>query len=207
VSQGAEAYARMLRQLLPTGPAWEIEQDDVRAKLLLAMGEELARVEARGEDLLEELDPRTSLELLTEWERAVGLPDAIVTEIPASVTERRIAILQKLLARGGASPAYFIELAQVSGFIVTITEYTASVARAGRLRSGDRIYGPAWAYAWKVNVSLSSPALEGWAGSSIIFRSGQGRAGDRLKSWNGPVLEAFIRLRKPAHTIVLFSYA
>lgn len=203
----ASAYKRQLLQLLPRGAAWEIELGDVRDKFLEAIAQELARVEARGVDLFNEGDPRTALEMLPDWEQAVSLPDSIVTEIPASVTERRIAILTKLLARGGASPQYFIDLAAVMGFLITITEYTSSVARSGRLRSGDRIYGTAWAYAWKVNVDLSSPALDGWAGASIIFRSGTGRSGGRLRSWNGPVLEAVIRLRKPSHTVVLFSYS
>jgi uncharacterized protein YmfQ (DUF2313 family) len=92
------------------------------------------------------------------------------------------------------------------GFLVTITEYTADVARVGTFRTGSRLYGPAWAYAWKVVVDTSSPALEGWIGQSVWFRTGTGRTGERLRSWNGPVLEAVIRLRKPAHTIVLFEY-
>lgn len=206
MTQPAEAYARVLRQLLPRGPAWELEPEDLRSKVLLAIGDELARAEARGEEFIEEVDPRTTLALLGEWERAVGLPDDITTEIPATVTERRIAVLQKLLARGGASRQYFIDLAALSGFIVTISEYTPLVARAGRLRAGDRLYGTDWAYAWKVNVDLSSPALEGWTGTQIRFRAGQGRAGDRLNSWNGPVLQLLFELRKPAHTIVLFEY-
>lgn len=206
MSHPAEAYARMLRQLLPTGSAWEMEVGDVRYNMFLAMGRELARIEARAEDLLDEIDPRTSLELLPEWERAVGLPDEIVTSIPATVPERRIAIMQKLLARGGASRQYFIDIAAASGFNITITEYTASVARVGTFRVGQRLYGTAWAYTWLVTVSTSSPALAGWLGQSVFFRVGQGRVGERLRSWNGPVLEALFRLLKPAHTIVQFTY-
>jgi uncharacterized protein YmfQ (DUF2313 family) len=205
VSYSAEAYARQLQQLLPRGPAWEMETTDVRWKLLLGFAEEFVRVESRGEDLIDEVDPRTALELLPEWETAVSLPDDIVTEIPSTVTERRIAIITKLLARGGASRAYFIALAATMGFLVTITEYSSSVFRVGH-RVGQRLYGPAWAYAWQVNVSLSSPALEGWAANEIIFRVGH-RVGNRLRNWNGPVLEALFRKLKPAHTVVLFSYA
>jgi uncharacterized protein YmfQ (DUF2313 family) len=203
----AEAYARQLKQLLPRGRLWSLDPDSVLSKLCLGIAEELARVEGRGAALVDEVDPRTTLELLDDWERVLGLPDDCYDEPPTSVTERRLAAVQKLTSRGGATPQFFIDLAALLGFTVTITEYTSDVARAGTLRSGDRIYSPAWAYAFKVNVDLASPALEGWSAESIFFRSGTGRSGDRLRSWNGPVLECIIRRSRPAHTVVLFSYA
>lgn len=207
VSYSAEAYAHQLRQLLPRGAAWVMESTDNRWKLLLGLAEELARVHGRSEDLLKEIDPRTALELLPEWEELVGLPDEIVTSIPATVVERRIAIMQKLLARGGQSRAYFIELAAASGFLATIIEYTSSVARVGRFRCGDRLYGVGWSFTWRMNVSLSSPALEGWASTVVWLRTGSGRCGNRLRGWNGPVLQLVIRRAAPAHTTVLFTYS
>jgi uncharacterized protein YmfQ (DUF2313 family) len=209
MSQSAAAYARVLRQLLPTGPAWIIEPDDVRAKALLAMAEELARLDARGDQLIEEMDPRTTLELLGEWERAVGLPDDVVTEIPATITERRIAVLQKLTASGGQSRQYFIDLAATSGFNVTITEYFKDVAaaRCGTMRCGlFRVYSTDAAFVWQVNVDLSSPGLAGGLQPSVWFRCGIWRCGERLRSWNGPILEDIIRRYAPAHTTVLFVY-
>lgn len=201
----AEAYARQLRGLLPRGSIWPRELDSTLRKLLLAIGDELARVEGRGEDVLREAVPTTALETLEDWERVFGLPDECVEEIPETVNERRFAILGKLVATGGASRAYFIDLAAALGFTITISEYT--VARVGIFRSGDRLYGEAWAYAWLVNADLSSPALEGWSGQSVLFRSGLGRSGDRLASWNGPALECFFRRSAPAHTVVLFEYS
>lgn len=210
MSQSPESYARALKQLLPRGAAWEMELTDVRAKLLLGIADTLARVEARGEDLVRESDPRTALELLADWERAVGLPDEVVTSIPLSVTERRIAVLQKLVPSGGQSRQYFIDLAAVSGFNVTITEYGGDVAaaRCGTARCGlSRLFSTDAAFQWTVNVDLSSPGLAGGLQPSVWARCGIARCGDRIRSWNGPILEAVVRRAAPAHTTVLFTYA
>lgn len=206
MSYSAANFATALRQLLPRGPAWEMEPDDVRSKVLLALGTELARFDSRADELKEEADPRTALVLLSAWEALVGLPDDVVTEIPSTVTERRIAILAKLIARGGQSRQYFIDLAASLGFNVTITEYSKQVARVGQLRIGERLYGGQWAFVWQVNVDLSSPALSGWARDVVIMRVGD-RVGSRLRSWNGTLLEAWIQKHKPAHTLVYFVYA
>lgn len=210
MSLPVEVYARMLRQLLPTGQAWEIEPGDVRSGALLAIAEELARVDARGDQLVEEADPRTALELLPEWEQLVGLPDDVMTEIPATITERRIAVLQKLTASGGQSRQYFMDLAAVSGFVVTITEYFADVdaARCGTMRCGlFRVQDVDTSFVWQVNVDLTSPGLAGGLQPSVWMQCGVWRCGERLRSWNGPILEDIIRRYAPAHTTVLFSYS
>lgn len=199
------SYARQLKALLPRGAVWKLEPESELSKLLTALAQELARVDGRAEDVVNEWDPRTALELLSDWEEMLGLPDDVFTEIPASVGERRTNILSRLLARGGASHQYFIDVAAVLGFTITISEYT--VSRSGTLKSGDPIYGIAWAYAWLVTVDLSSTALEGWEGQTILFRSGQSVSGDPIRSWNGPYLEALFRKLKPAHTLVLFEYS
>lgn len=207
MSQPTEVYARMLKQLLPRGAAWELEPDDVRSKVLQAIADPLARVDARADQLMEEIDPRTALELLPEWERAVRLPDEIVTEIPLTVPERRIAVLQKLIPRGGQSRQYFIDLADISGFIVTITEYAPLVALCGRMSCGDPLYSDDWAFVWQVDVDLSSPGLAGGLQPAVWAECGTMNCGDLLRSWNGPILEAVIRRAAPAHTIVYFTYA
>ena len=56
----AAAYADQLKQLLPRGRLWLLEADAKLRALLLAIAEELARVDARGVDLINESDPRTA---------------------------------------------------------------------------------------------------------------------------------------------------
>lgn len=180
----SDAYARMLKQLLPRGPLWFVEPGSVLSKTLLAIADELARVGERGEDLIEESDPRTATETLDDWERNLGLPDHCIEAIPATDEERRLAITQKLIKRGGQTPALYIALAAAAGYDVEITEdYGATIARSGKCRSGDRIYGEEWAHVWKVTADPpSGPAL------------------------SHDELECIINRAKPAHTFVFFEF-
>jgi uncharacterized protein YmfQ (DUF2313 family) len=181
---GAEAYARQLKQLLPPGKLWLLEEDSVLSAFMLGLAEEFARVDARGQALLEEADPRTSTELLAEWERVLGLPDDAVLSIPSTEEGRRLAVVTKLLATGGQSKAYFQALAAVAGYSVSIYDaFGLTVARVGRTRAGQRCVGTAWAHTWRVTVSPpTGPAL------------------------TTQELERFIRRAAPAHTAVIFTY-
>ena len=69
----AELYARVQQHLLPPGVPWKLDTDGTITKVLLATGDELARVSQRGVDLITEADPRTTDELLTDFETALGL--------------------------------------------------------------------------------------------------------------------------------------
>lgn len=178
------AYARQLKQLLPRGIVWNLEAGSRVSQVMLALAEELARVDARGADLVEESDPRTASETLDAWESMLGLPDDVILTIPATVAERRLAVTQKLLRVGGQTPAFYIALAAASGYAVTIDDsYGLTVARAGRARAGDPVRGVAWAHAWMVTVSPP-------AGAALTTTE----------------LEAIIRRAAPSHTAVLFTY-
>jgi uncharacterized protein YmfQ (DUF2313 family) len=190
----AAAYARQLKALLPPGPVWNLEADSTLSKLLLGIGEELARVEGRGLAVLDESDPRTALETLEDWERVYGLPDGCLLTVPDAIGERQALVTQKAVALGGQSRQFFIDLAATLGYTVTITEFHP--LRAG-FRAGDRCYGLAWAYAWQVNVPMTE---------IVIFRAGS-RAGDRVRGWGYIDVECIIERVAPAHTTVLFAYS
>jgi uncharacterized protein YmfQ (DUF2313 family) len=193
VALDAAAYGRMLQALLPGGPAWAVEPGSVLSHVLLGVAEELARVTARGEALLEEADPRTALELLEDWERVLGLPDSCLLAIPDSLSERRVLVAQKARALGGQTPQFFIDLAATLGYAVTITEFRPLYAG---FAAGDPCCGDAWAYAWQVNIPLAG---------ITTFVAGS-FAGDRLRGWGSLDLECIIGRSAPAHTTVLFVY-
>lgn len=214
----AEAYARQLKQLLPRGRVWNLEPGSLTSKVLLAIGEELARVSGRAGNLLDELDPRTALELLNEYEQMLGLPDDCMTEIPISTTERRVAVAAKLAAEGGQTPEFYIALAANLGFADAVVT-TFPQFRSGHSFSGDRCYGLPWAQAWRLDVPLGdaeanymtvagtvADSLALWAAASRTFRSGSSFSGDRLVGYGSISLECAIRRAAPAHTVVLFGY-
>jgi hypothetical protein len=115
----AEAYARQLKQLLPRGLLWRLDPGSWLSKLLLAISDELARIDGRAEVLVNEWDPRTAVETLPEWERIFGLPSTGTT------AQRQAAIAGAAAARGGQSRQYFIGLLAQMGYVATLAETAA----------------------------------------------------------------------------------
>jgi uncharacterized protein YmfQ (DUF2313 family) len=177
-----ERYARQLKQLLPPGALWWLDPGSWLSTQILAIGDELARVDARGETLVDEWDPRTALETLPEWERVLGVPDG-ATPLSSITAERQAAAARKLAARGGQTAAYFVELAARLGFVVTIVETVA--------------------HTWRMDVDLSQSTA---TLAVSEFRAGSARAGDRVANRSVAELESVINQAKPAHTVVLFAY-
>lgn len=89
----AADYAAMLAQLLPRGKLWRYTQG-ILASVLLGSADELARVDQRVIDLLDEAYPSTAVELLPDYERELGLlPSAPTT------AERQANIVGRLVNR------------------------------------------------------------------------------------------------------------
>ena len=198
--RSAEDYGQQLRQLLPQGAAWDFAEDSSFAQLLAALGEEFARIDGRALALIEEADPRTTLELLPDWERIAGLPDAC-TGAPDNVGERQIALHQKLTRTGAQNRGAYIELAARVGYLIEIEEHRP--ARMG-MRLGERLNGPLWTFVWTVHVR----PFDGWL-EEVTFLA-QARLGDRLgvrlRGFGALDVECLIRRAAPAHTNVLFAY-
>lgn len=188
-----EEYLSQLQALLPQGPAWPREPDALLTRLLDGFAEEFARVDARADQLIDEADPRTTYELLADWERVAGLPGECVASLAQTVAERREALVAKITGRGGQSRQYFIDLAARLGFTVTISEY-----RPYRVNShvNDPICSQDWIFVWQINSALNT-----------VRTSTVGMAvNDPLRSWGNELLECAISQDKPAHTTVLFAY-
>jgi uncharacterized protein YmfQ (DUF2313 family) len=188
----AEQYLAQLQALLPQGAAWPREPGVVLTDVLRAPAEELARADARAEQLVDEADPRTTLELLVDWERVAGLPDPCFGE-SLTISGRRASLFQKLTELGGASRAYFISVAEAIGFTVTITEFTKHTVQ----HSVDHpIYGEQWNFVWQVNAPLHT----------VRAHTVQSGVDEPLATSGNQPLECVITALKPAHTFVQFKY-
>lgn len=77
-------YVQLLSALLPPGPAWS--SDDVAIK---GVAPSLFRAHQRGDDLMLELDPRTTTELIERWERCCGLPDECIPSGTQTLRQRQ----------------------------------------------------------------------------------------------------------------------
>jgi uncharacterized protein YmfQ (DUF2313 family) len=195
MNRTAEKYRDLLLALLPPGRAFSRENGTTIDALLDGMAQELARIDARADELTVEVNPLTTNELLPDWERVAGLPDNCAAELADTVQGRRQALVAKLTGTGGQSRQYFIDVAAALGYTITITEFDL-------FHVGDPVglplYGDDWQFAWQVNAPATT---------IVDFRVGESTVGEPLRSWGNDDLECKINQLKPAHTVAIFSYA
>lgn len=191
----ATAYLAQLQALLPQGFAWPRQADAALTNLLLAWADELARIDGRAADLIEEADPRTTAELLADWERVAGLPDPCVEALAGTQTtaQRRAALVATLTAIGGQSAAYYIALAASLGYTITITEHRTFTVRS---KVNDPLNDLPWRFTFTVNSPLNTVRR-------FTVRSA---VNEPLAAWGNDLIECIISRLKPAHTNVLFAY-
>lgn len=189
----AAEYLAQLQALLPPGAAWRRDVGSALTEFLAALAEELARIDQRIEALLDEADPRSTTELLTDWERVAGLPDACTGPLP-TLAQRRAALVARLTSIGGQSRAYFIALAASLGYTITITEYRPYTVDSP---VDDPLCSEEWAFVWQVNAPLDT----------VRYRSVDSGVDEPFSTWGNQLLECVIRRFAPAHTLVLFAYS
>jgi uncharacterized protein YmfQ (DUF2313 family) len=178
-------YRKLLQSLLPRGRAWTRDENSTLTELLNGFGEELARIETRSEDLIDETFPRSSVELLTDHETDYAIPDEGNTLAPTT-GQRQNVIYAKKVGVGQQDPDYFITIGAALGYTLTITEYVPSLA--GIVKAGEEIGGEYVGYYWTVNIDVSAEMMEFYTLANITQL----------------IIE--IEKRKPAHTEVFFRY-
>ena len=184
--------------LLPRGRAWPREPGGVLDGYAAAVGAEWSDVnDAVSRFLRLEVTPAGPIELLSDWERAVGLPDPC-TPTPVTVPERQAALRARLVDEGGQSIAFFLGLAAALGYVDAVIEefrpFICGFDACGDVLGG----GPAVRFHWRVTVN---------AGRSTLFRCGTAQCGDLLGDFERAAdLECVFRALKPAHTVLIFSY-
>lgn len=192
--RSADAYRQQLAALLPVGLPWQRDPDTLLQRLLLAWGDELARVDARAAVLLDEAIPSATAELLADWERACGLPGPCLP-LGGTVALRRAALVMRIIADGGQTPAFYIALAAALGFTITITEYAPTRLDA---RLDVPLRGEDAAHCWAVHCN---------AVGSVGYFGVSDRLDVPLSYWPvATVLECMLRKLAPAHTTLIFTY-
>lgn len=143
-----ERYARVLQKLLPSGPAWTIEDDSHFYNLLRALSYSFSRVAIRGQQLLREFHPSTMFELLSDWERIFGLPGDNPSP-PTTLAGRRAAVLSRFLGFGDPNISFFEALAVAQGY----TDAYVNQHFLGPFVAGSAVGDPiasGWQYVWEV---------------------------------------------------------
>jgi uncharacterized protein YmfQ (DUF2313 family) len=189
-----ENYLPVFLKLLPRGAAIARTLDSWVSKLLRGLLGVFVSVHLRTLALLREMDPRSTLEFLSVWEKFAGLPDEC-SLVQGTTSERRQAVVSKLTAVGHASIQYYLDLAAALGYSdATITEFSA--ARFRRRRFGQRYGKKEWEFTWQLNI----PSVR-------ITKARFGdRFGTRFKQGGNTILECRILKLKAAHKKVIFNY-
>lgn len=130
MARTATEYLRMLQALLPGGKAWNRNEGSTLSSVLLALADELVRIDERSDTLLDESITTLTSELLADHEDDFGIPDDCVG-VKDTTIERRQTIHAKLLTIGQQDKDYFIEMAAALGHTANIVEYTPFWAGLG----------------------------------------------------------------------------
>ena len=181
----------LLASLLPP-VAYSPDEPSLNAELT-AEGNTFTRSEYFARQALEGITPIFAQDLLTDWERVLGL----TSPSDAGYLQRQQRVLSKLAETGGLSIPYFIRLAANLGYSISITE--PQPFRTGTNRIGDILWSEEIIWVWFVNISVSRDVI-------YRFRVGSSAVGERLLSFGDPVIESIFNDLKPAHTFCWFTY-
>lgn len=178
--------------LLPPGLFWSRDPNSNLGKLVTLFATARQQRHQRKLILLDiESVPTSAVELLPDWEQALGLPDPC-RPLPGTLAARWAAIADVFFADHPPTSDNMVAWAASAGWNVTIREQRDFVA--GISMPGDAVGEND--FTWVVTVL-----------DQVIdyFRAAQGMSGDPL--WSGPdltTLECILRRAAPAHTQVYF---
>jgi uncharacterized protein YmfQ (DUF2313 family) len=119
--RSGDDYKQSFLSLLPQGYAWPRHAGALLVDVCWGLCEYWGFVDGRAADLLEiESDPRTTVELLPDWERNWGLPDPCYSA-PQTIGQRQLALVMRMTMLGAQSREFFIGVAAMLGYTITIT--------------------------------------------------------------------------------------
>lgn len=189
------SHADLLKLLLP--PISIDPQGAALAAELAAEGAALDAADHASDGILREAGPRTTSELLADWERVAGLPDPCVVASGAeqTVEQRRAALVAKLISLGGQSRQYYIDLAAALGYPgATIDEFRPFNCNDD---CNDALWSQADRFAWKINLPSDG---------GVFLMNCNSPCDSPLGAWGDDAIECRIQRLKPAHTTALVAY-
>ena len=218
VRRSGSDYTHAFLQLLPQGQAWPREPGSTLVRTCDGLSEYWGFVDGRAADLLErESDPRKTIELLPEWERAWGLPDPC---FPSATTigERQRMLVLYMTWLGGQSRQYFIDLMAWLGYTIEIQEFApfmAGISQVGDTRPtkldehGVRVIDTSKNFRWYIGPDTLRFywTIEVGQVGLIWFRAASGQAGvdPHLKFAVPEELQCLLNRWKPAQTAVVMD--
>ncbi len=195
-----DAYTEQMKALLPSGEAFSQQKGTVLETVLSIFATEFAKIDDRSLALVNEADPRSVIEMLEEWEKVAGLPDPCIGT-GGTFQERRDLLVQRVTSLGGQSLSFFIGIATLLGYTITIKEhkpFTTGKSKCGNTSGGAVTSDKKIRYHWTVTVPNAR---------LTNFKTGASKCGENLGKFSNAddLVCVFTRL-KPAHTTMHFNY-
>jgi len=219
VRRSGDDYAASMSRLMPWGLAWP---RDVKAALMKAvngLAQIWGYVDGRAADFLErEADPRSTFEMLPDWERNWGLPDPCWSEA-FTIGDRQKFLVQRMTIEGGQSRQFFIDSEQANGHTIHIKEFRPFMVGIDAVGDNRRYYldsnrnlqitdypymvgPPENRFYWTAHVDKAKLTWFRCGGGG-----GQCGVDPHLRIGLASDLDCLLNRWKPAHTIVIFDYS
>jgi uncharacterized protein YmfQ (DUF2313 family) len=211
VRRSGDDYTYAFLQLLPQGQAWPRDADSTLARACDGLAQYWGFVDSRAADLLErESDPRKTVELLPDWERAWGLPDPCFPKA-TTIGERQRMLVLYMTWLGGQSRQYFTDLMAWVGFTINIKEFAPFMCGISQVGDTRPKSDPNQHFRWYIGppeqrfywtVEVLEPAI-------IWFRASSGQAGVDPHCRVGIPDDAICLLErwKPSHTDIVGDFS
>lgn len=148
-----EKYAAQIAALLPRGPAWiaAFEGTTTFRRLCLGLAEEFARIDARAKDCLRETFPRTTFELLPEWEQ-------LTAQTPQSgdtTSDRQSRVASHIAVAPRQDVPYYLSLFNAYGLTPTVVSFRPFLA--GTSTAGESCADQSWKFVCEFRLSVAGP--------------------------------------------------
>lgn len=185
-------YINLMSALLPPGPAWSADDPAI-----IGAAPSLRRAHQRADDLMLEIDPRTTTEMINRWEKCCGLPDECIPTGTQTLLQRQNRLDAKVNLIGGINEVFYLEqLAALGKPGATITRYNKGPFKCTSTCT-EAVYSTEWRYYWQVNMPAATDAT---------WMTCTGNCDTPVRYWGDTVAECVISKLCPSHTYVIFKY-
>ena len=196
----ADAVAGALLKLFPRGVAWVWDPSRRLYKFARGLADEVARAHNKLSALIDEADPRTTTDLIEDWERVAGLPEPCDPDPSTALADRRAILHGKLAAVGGQDPSYYKGIIDtITGEDCTITEWGLTGGFYAGATAGTALYNKGtWWHTWSIAIP----------NTDVSYFSAGSTAGTAVATYPSTVSQAMciIQRIRPAHTVVFFTF-
>lgn len=143
-------YVEQLAKLFPSGKLWEgyTDSSTYQYKTLEGYATVFSEQDTNACELIDELFPSTSTNLLPIWQETVGLEAGT-----DSLQEQRNKVVAKLTQQGSLARSYYINYAKQLGYDIDIIEYSGIIC--GIYRCGDSV-GTTDDYSYQFDITIVS---------------------------------------------------